>query len=61
MRLGEVDAALDKPVDVRRLRLRVTAENAEVVVEVVADNQQDVGFGVRFCLADRRSDRNDQK
>jgi hypothetical protein len=42
MRLSEGDTALEEPVEVRCLRLRMSAEHADVVVQVIAHDEEHV-------------------
>jgi hypothetical protein len=50
MRIREAHAAAGEPVDVRGERLRVTAEKAAPVVQIVDDDEQDVRTLRRFRL-----------
>ena len=43
VRLPERYPALNQPLDVRRLRLGVSAETLHVVIEIIADDEKDVG------------------
>ena len=46
MRVGEQHAPLRQPINVRRLHLRIPAETADPIVQVINGDEQDVGaFG----------------
>ena len=43
MRVSERDTAAGEPVDVRRLHLRVAAQRADPVVQIVDRNEKNIG------------------
>ena len=45
VRIGEQRAARRQPVDARRLRLRMPAQAADPIVEVIDGDQEDIGLG----------------
>jgi len=57
----QYDPAFDESTDVRRRRLRMAAKGFDVVVQVVANDEEDVGFFFCRTLAEEGDSGDDQK